>query len=62
MIHKKLKTNEFKCASCNKIYEKGWTDEENKKEFREHFCREVDETDELVCDDCYKKIMAVNEN
>ena len=51
-----MKDNEYKCAMCNNVYNKGWTDEDAEKEFKENFGDSTGETD-VVCDDCYKKIM-----
>jgi len=30
-----MKNNEYKCASCHNVYEKGWTDEEAEKEAKD---------------------------
>lgn len=56
-----MEDNEYRCASCGEIYKKGWSDSEAEKEYAEHFGREVSSSDEIVCDDCYQKIMAFNE-
>lgn len=46
----------YKCAMCQQIFEKGWTDEEAKAELKENFGRENTDDCELVCDDCFKGI------
>lgn len=56
MKRKKLKKNEYQCAMCKGIFDKGWSDEEAKEEFYErHPTIPIEETD-LVCDPCYLKI------
>jgi len=53
-----MKKNEYQCAECGGIFEKGWTDEEAKAEMTTNgfnVCPE--ETMCIVCDDCYNKIM-----
>lgn len=62
----KLKDNEYQCAKCKGIFEKGWSDEEAIKEAEEKFPIEsgfeaAHEMD-IVCDDCYKELIAINEN
>lgn len=53
-----MKNNEYKCAMCGGIFEKGWTDEEAVEECKENFGEEMTCTgdNEMVCDDCYSKI------
>ncbi len=51
--------NEYQCYNCKNIYQKGWSDEEQKKEAEEIFGKPVDEwKDEpvVVCDDCFNKM------
>ena len=52
-----MKPNEYQCAVCNGVFEKGWSDEEAREELGENFpwCSVND--CELVCDDCYSKMM-----
>jgi len=57
-----MKDNEYQCANCKEIFEKGWSDEEAKKECEDHFGCCLQPDDPVVCDDCYKKIMDYNEN
>lgn len=54
-----MKENEFKCAMCGGVFEKGWTDEEATAEavsiFGEHR-----EDDAIVCDDCWNEFMGID--
>jgi len=51
-----MKTNEYKCAMCDNIYEKTWTDEEAMNECNETF-GEIDVKDcVIICDDCFNEI------
>jgi len=54
---KTIKENEYKCASCGEIFEKDWSDEEALEERNEVFGNVPDSECDLVCDDCYRKIM-----
>jgi hypothetical protein len=46
----------YKCASCQGVFEKGWSDEEAAKEYENEFGQSInDEETELICDDCYDK-------
>lgn len=52
-----MKANEYRCAVCGNIYEKGLTEEEAVAQFKEEFGENYQPEDcELVCDDCYNKI------
>lgn len=54
-----MKENEYKCARCHGVFEKGWSDEESKKEAEEIFGKHPDEWNdfpEVICDDCFMKI------
>lgn len=55
-IKPKIKENEYQCANCGEIYEKGWTEEEALKEKEENFRDIPINKCAVVCDDCYKKI------
>lgn len=45
--------NEYQCAYCENIYEKGWSDEEAEKEVNEIW-GEIPENERMViCDDCF---------
>ena len=51
-----MKENEYKCANCNNIYKKGWSDEEAVKEATGIFGKPPSEwKDEqvIICDDCF---------
>jgi hypothetical protein len=53
----RVKDNEYKCAMCGGVFEKGWSDEEAKDELSGVFPG-IDTSDcDLVCDDCYRKFM-----
>jgi hypothetical protein len=52
---KKIKENEYECAVCHGIFEKGWTDEEARAEEKETFGAN-DPDSAIVCDDCYNKM------
>jgi DNA-directed RNA polymerase subunit RPC12/RpoP len=51
-----MKDNEYKCASCGEIFEKGWSDEESMEETKKNFGDVPENELEVICDDCYKKI------
>jgi rubredoxin len=58
-----MKPNEFECAACHNIYDKGWSDDEAKAEATEIFGKNPDEWNEpqvLVCDDCFEKMNPAN--
>jgi rubredoxin len=51
-----MKDNEYKCGHCGNVYEKGWTDEEAKKEAEEIFGKHPDDWNDgqvVICDDCF---------
>lgn len=53
-----MKKNEYKCASCQNVYTKGWTDEEANKEGKELWGVEnatESEEMEVICDDCFNR-------
>ena len=52
-----IKENEYKCAMCKNVYQKGWTEEEAQNELEENFGHHEPEECDLVCDDCYNEIM-----
>jgi hypothetical protein len=49
-----MEKNEFKCFCCEQTYEKAWTDDEAREEFKDNY--PTDDPDDIlvVCDDCYK--------
>jgi len=56
-----LKPNEYQCAMCERVFEKGRSEEEARKEAKELFDiedKDIEQGDEvaLICDDCFKKI------
>jgi hypothetical protein len=51
----KLKENEFRCAVCKEVYEKGWSDEEMNAERKANGWEDKD--CELICDYCYNILM-----
>lgn len=52
-----LKDNQYECAHCHNVYEKGLTDAEADDELRNTF-PDMDKQDcAIVCDDCYNKII-----
>lgn len=49
----------YTCANCGEEFESGWSNEEAMEEYKKNFPWSAElrvETD-LVCDDCYKKMM-----
>ena len=54
-----MKENEYRCAMCGKVYKKRWTEEEAWAEHDRNFPGEPHETAAVVCDDCYKAMVAV---
>ena len=51
----KLNENEFQCAMCKGIFNKGVSDEEADKEMKENF-GDVTGPIDVICDNCYKAI------
>jgi len=54
-----MKANEYQCAMCGKVYKKRWKEEEAWEEHDRNFPGEPHETAAVVCDDCYKAMVAV---
>lgn len=48
-----LKSNEYKCAACHGVFEKGWSDEEARAERRNIFPDAQDDDCAVVCDNCF---------
>lgn len=49
--------NEYRCAVCNGVFTKGWSEAEARAEAAELFGQQPDTHDmEIVCDDCFQKI------
>lgn len=58
-MERELKQNEFQCAMCKGIFEKGWSDEEAEKEAEELWGKKTSISDPrmvIVCDNCFQKI------
>jgi len=59
-----MKEDEYKCSSCLEVFklvrDENWSNEHAVEEFENSFGRKKTEDDAIVCDDCYKKIMAFN--
>jgi uncharacterized protein with PIN domain len=51
--------NQYRCAACNGVFEKTWTDEEAKAEHDARFAGCPISEAELVCDVCYNKILGI---
>jgi hypothetical protein len=49
----------FQCAMCKGVFEKAWSDEEAKAERKENFGSDVQPTDALICDVCYREMVAI---
>ena len=57
-VKPKVKANEFWCVQCQKVYNKGWSDQEALDEVNEfHPGIPLEEMDYL-CDDCFQVIEA----
>lgn len=52
-----MKSNEYKCALCKEVFNKGWSDEEAQAEALEVFGEIPQDQQEVVCDDCYKMMI-----
>jgi DNA-directed RNA polymerase subunit RPC12/RpoP len=48
---------EFKCVVCKEIFESDWSEEDALEEMRENFGDVPPENREVVCDDCYQKMI-----
>ena len=54
-----MKNTEYKCAKCGGIFEKDWSDADALEECVNRFGKEIiNEELCIVCDDCYKQILA----
>ena len=49
-----MKNNEYQCALCGGVFEKGQSDEEAEAEGKENFPGTPEDEIELICDYCYK--------
>ena len=50
-------SNTYVCSACKCKFEKDWSDDEALKEKDKNFKNIAIEDCDIVCDDCYKKIM-----
>lgn len=48
----------YTCAECGQTYESGWDEEDATAELAATFPLQDKTACDVVCDDCYKKIMA----
>ena len=54
-----MKLNEYKCASCGEINEKGRNDKEAEEEYKKLWPDSYQKNRDvaIICDDCFKKGM-----
>jgi len=52
----KIAANEYKCAACGGVFEKGWSDEEAAAELNARYGGIPVEACDVICDDCYNKM------
>lgn len=50
-------SNQFTCADCGETFDKGRSDEEALKESKEIWGEIPQEDMEIICEDCYQKMM-----
>lgn len=50
-----MEKNEYQCAVCRNIYEKGWTDEEALTESKSIWGEIPEEEQAVICDDCFNR-------
>ena len=51
-----MNPNEYKCAECGGVFDKGWTDQEAAAELKANFGSSFTPAGcDVVCDDCYEK-------
>ncbi len=54
-----MKKNEFQCADCGGIFKKGLPDKVAWREYDDNFPGASHQIAEIICDDCYQKMIAV---
>ena len=54
-----MKENEYQCAMCGGIFGKGWSDKAAWREYDDNFLKESRKTAKILCDDCYRKMIAI---
>jgi DNA-directed RNA polymerase subunit RPC12/RpoP len=52
-------SNTYTCAACSGVFDKGWSDEEALAEKEENWGDMSMDDMEVVCDDCYRKMMGL---
>jgi DNA-directed RNA polymerase subunit RPC12/RpoP len=52
------KPDSYRCVVCGEEFVSAWTDEEAREELDKKFPGVPIEECELVCDDCYQKLMS----
>jgi hypothetical protein len=59
MTSEAVNNETYQCANCDGVFIKDWSDEEAQAEYEENFPM-TSQTDEpaVVCDDCYKAMIA----
>ena len=59
-----MKENEYQCASCGGVFDskpkEGWTEKDKWAEHDRNFPGASHEDTEVVCDDCYLKMIAAD--
>ena len=55
-----MKKNEFQCADCGGIFKKGLLDKVAWQEHDDNFPGASHETAEIICDDCYQKMIEIS--
>lgn len=58
IMENNLKPNEYICEICRGIFEKGWSEEEAIEEQRRKFNEEPKDDDVILCENCYRALMA----
>ena len=48
--------NQYRCAACGGVFDKGWSDEDAKAEHTKTFPETPLDDCAIVCDDCYKRM------
>jgi len=56
-----VKVNEFTCENCGGTFPYAWSDSDAMEEAKENFGDVPKDELSIVCDDCYKEIMAWSE-
>lgn len=51
-----MKHNEYRCAQCKGVFEKGWSEEEAVAELNETFPGATVQECSVICEDCYQEM------